>query len=81
MKMKKFFLASTKLNLWLHQNKAEILDSYEGVLLDYLLVKTKRGYAGIYESYETPNSSKYYIEFSKNDEAVDQWCDFFHLTD
>lgn len=79
--MKKFTLASTKLGLWLHQNKAEILDSYEGVLLDYLLVKTKRGYAGVYEHYVNANASDYYIEFSTDDSAIDEWISFFHLTD
>lgn len=53
----------TYLQMWLHQNNAQISDCLEGVLLDNLLVLTKRGWAAIYENAINANASDYIIEF------------------
>ena len=67
--MKKYdFNAS--LEKWLYQNDGEIVEILEGCLLDSYLIETKRGTAAIMETYATPNSSKYTLYFSTDDEAA-----------
>lgn len=59
-----FCIGSTKMNKWLHQNKAQYTGAYcEGCLLDNFMVETKRGVAAIYEHYLNPNSSDYLVKF------------------
>ena len=59
-----FYLGSTQLNKWMHQNRAEYVGCcVEGCLLDSFVVATKRGFAALYEHYLNPNSSDYYVEF------------------
>ena len=63
--IKMFYIGSTDLNMWLHQNKAQFTGDFsEGVLLDNFVVVTKRpAIACIYEHYLNDSSSDYYIEF------------------
>lgn len=62
--MTTFTLNPLNMEKWLHQNAAEHTGDYvEGCLLDNFVVSTKRGFAAIYEKYQNPNSSVYYIEF------------------
>ena len=54
-------ISSIDLNEYLSENAAEIVDSYEGCLLDnYLAYSTTAVYA-IYEKYATANSSVYEV--------------------
>ena len=74
------FILNMNLDKWLHQNGAEdgIIGFVEGCLLDNMIVKTKRGYAGIYEEYRNSNSSVYRIEFQSGDapEVWSHWEEF-----
>ena len=84
--MTKFYIGSTELDKWLHQNKAQRTGAYvEGVLVDSFVAETKRGIAAIYEHYLNANSSDYYIEFADYKNGVlngdvarvlSAWCDF-----
>ena len=82
--MTQFCIGSTKLDKWLHQNKAHYTGAgCEGCLLENFIVETKRGYAAIYEHYLNPNSSDYRIEFVdfkngwKNGECDALWARWY----
>lgn len=77
--MKKIILGSTKLDKWLHQNKAEYTgDFVEGVLLDNFVVMTKRGFAAVYEKYLNSNASGYEIHFETGtaQNVFKEWYEF-----
>ena len=57
-------------NKLIHQNKAEILDGYEGCLLDNMLYTAKRGLFVLYESYLNPNASRYLFKFARTPEEM-----------
>lgn len=62
--MTRFYVGSTQLNKWMHQNKASYTGMFvEGCLLDSFVLETRRGYAFVYEHYLNANSSDYYVEF------------------
>lgn len=61
--MTKFYIGSTELKKWLHQNNGTAVDCVEGCLLDNLLVETKRGLVIIKEHFLNTWSSDYYCEF------------------
>ena len=62
--MTSFYIPSTFLETWIHQNDAEYLGDYvPGCLLDNFTMGTRRGYAAIYEHYLNEWTSDYYIEF------------------
>lgn len=62
-----FYLNPVNLGKLINQNKAELLEFYEGCLQDNTLYITKNnGYMAIYEHYKNPNMSDLYIEFSKD---------------
>lgn len=80
--MTQFILGSTKLNKWLHQNLAEIIDGFDGSLLDNGLYACKNGIAAVYEKYANPNSSIYKVYFARENEpdAVKQIENDFYTT-
>ena len=59
-------LTIKNLNKWLHQNQAEVIDSFPGCLQDYYLVTTKNGRAYIYENYVNSNNSNHCVRFYRN---------------
>ena len=62
---------------WIHQNKGEIIGAIEGVLIDTLLISTKRGLALAAETYQNPNSSIYTITFAADEkQAAAIWDKF-----
>lgn len=62
--MTRFYIRPSKLDMWLHQNRAENTGScVECRLLDNFTVITKRGVAAIYEHYLNEWTSNYYVEF------------------
>lgn len=64
--MKEFnFNGTDFLEMWLHQNGAEIDDIREGSLVDNYLVWCKNGVAIIYERYLNPWSSGYRVRFAR----------------
>lgn len=54
----------------LYQNRAEVIDCFEGCLLDSLLCATRRGYMAILETYVNANMSSYTVHFSKNSDDI-----------
>ena len=70
---------SKTLKKWLKQNDAEIIETVEGVLLDSYLVSCKNGMAAVYEHYATPNSSNYYVEFSRGTEVETDWYEYVSI--
>jgi hypothetical protein len=62
--IKYFLINPINLNRWMQQNKAEYTgDFLDGCLLDNFVVKTKRGYAAVYEKYVNEGMSTYRIEW------------------
>ena len=58
------------------QNEGEVIDCIEGCLLDDFLVECKRGLMAVLETFETTNSSKYTVYFSKfRSEVMRVWMD------
>ena len=74
----RFFLEPCELEKWMHQNGAECVDCVDGVLLDNLFVKTKNGYAAIYEHAQTAWTSVYYVEFDRKqaNTILNKWYQF-----
>ena len=65
---------SGRLNKFLHQNKADVVDVLEGVLLDSFLLTTERGYMVLKETYLNPNASVYTVYFSTDSRKIyDIW--------
>lgn len=76
-----FYIGSNKLDMWLHQNRAECIGNHvEGCLLDNFIVSTKRGVAAIYEHCLNEWSSNYYVEFEPDKKCsgtvMRNWYDF-----
>ena len=75
----------TDFEKWEKQNNAQIIDCYEGCLLDGLVYDCKRGTAFFFEHYLNPNSSGYmfmffpYKEQENNTEYNKAWNDFYSL--
>ena len=59
------------LSKWLEQNKAELIDAYDGCLLDNVLYQCKNGVAAFYEQYVNPNESEYIVEFARENNPED----------
>lgn len=58
----------------LYQNAAHILQTIEGVLLDTMLLRTKRGYMILKETYVNCYTSNYTVYFSTTPETIfDKW--------
>lgn len=75
--MKKYKLNPRGLEKFVHQNKAELIDFYEGCLLDNYLYQGKRGIIAIYESYVNPNMSEYLVVFASDEEEINMiWNEF-----
>ena len=53
------------------QNDAEIIDGFDGCLLDNMLYQAKRGVFAIYEAYVNPNMSRYFFKFARSKEDID----------
>ena len=66
-KEKEFFI--TDLQKWLVQNEAEIIDCFEGCLLDYYVIACKNGTCFVFEECATEWASKYHAYFFKNDHS------------
>jgi hypothetical protein len=65
-------MTASNLEKFLHQNRANIIDCFEGCLLDNLLCYTKHGgIMAIYERYINCWTSGYYIEFTKDKSEAD----------
>ena len=58
-----------RLELWLHQNAAELIEIVEGSLIDNYLYECKRGQAFIYEVYRNEWSSSHRAHFITRKEA------------
>ena len=58
-----------QLDMWLHQNAAELIDMVEGSLTDNYLYECKRGQAFIYEVYRNEWTSSHRIQFITRKEA------------
>ena len=67
--MKKYRF-SGRLDKLLHQNDAEILECADGYLLDNLLIRTKRGYIALIETYVNCWTSNYTLYFSCDYEPI-----------
>lgn len=63
--MTSFYINADKMNMWEHQNCAEVLDFRDGCLLDHFLVYTKNGVAAVHEHYLNPNASNYRVDFAR----------------
>lgn len=78
--MTKINLDSTNLEKFLHQNGADIIDCFDGCLLDNLLCVTKNGGTmAIYERYINCWTSGYYIEYTKDKEEAIKICRDFEM--
>lgn len=67
--MKKYRF-SGRLDKLLYQNDAEILDCADGCLIDNLLIRTKRGYIALIETYVNCWTSNYTLYFSCDYEPI-----------
>ena len=48
---------------WIHQNSAELIDCFEGLLLDNYLFECKRGMCFVFEKYVNTNQSNHVFHF------------------
>ena len=62
--MKTMYLSGDALDMFMHQNKGEVIDCVEGSLLDNLLINTKRGTVALYEHYVNCWTSNYEVKFA-----------------
>lgn len=61
----------------IHQNEGELVDAFDGCLLDNYLYQAKRGMFALYESYVNSNSSRYLFKFARTgDEIRELWDEF-----
>ena len=79
--MKTMYLNSDSLDMFLHQNKGEVIDCVEGCLLDNLLINAKRGTIALYEHYVNCWTSNYEVKFApykteENLNLVNEFDDF-----
>lgn len=75
--MTKGYLPSSGINKFLYQNKAEIVEGYDGCLLDNGLYQAKNGMFALYEHYLNTWSSDYLMIFARTKEEIDKlWNDF-----
>lgn len=71
-----FYLDNERaLNKWIAQNKAILLDSCEGCLLDNYLFECDKGMALVTEHFVNTNYSDYKIQFSKKEETCNKFWD------
>ena len=73
----KQYLFTGDVDKWTKQNSGTIIDCVEGVLIDNLLIETKRGYAALIERPTTEWTSAYTIYFSRDNAAYDFFYDYF----
>ena len=59
----------------IYQNRAEVVDIIEGVLLDSYLLETKRGYMILKDTYLNPNQSIYTIYYSTDSDKIQEVWD------
>lgn len=72
--MKQYKLNPGILDKFIYQNKAEIVDCIDGVLLDDLLFYTRRGMIALFETYVNSNMSDFTVYFSTDTgEIWDLW--------
>lgn len=78
-----FICSSDFLDMWLYQNKAELLECVEGCLLDNMLFSIKGGTAAIYEHHVNPNASDYRIYCTEAGSSAEEdlFHDFYELCD
>ena len=74
------------LQMWIKQNRAEIIDAADGCLIDNLVYACKHGTAFFMESYLNPNASEHVITFFQNSETdrpeyLEMWERIEHLQD
>ena len=75
--MRKFKLDPAAFDKFIFQNKADLIETFEGCLLDNYLYQGKRGMFAIYEKYVNPNMSEYLVVFAKNENEIDRlWSEF-----
>lgn len=75
----KAFELNMDINKWMHQNKAECLEFFEGCLLDNYFLYCKRGNAFVYEHFLNSNSSNYrvfYFTHKEIKESPDEYTRF-----
>ena len=66
---------------WLHQNRAEYVDTFEGCLMDNHMFACKRGYCAVYEIPRNEWQSIHLFRFApyRDEEAVEklwsEWLD------
>lgn len=75
--MKKYKVNFESLEKFLQQNEADVIDCSDGVLIDNLLLATKRGYIALIETYVNCWSSCYTLYF---DEQLDPVYEVFEKT-
>lgn len=64
------------IQMWLWQNEAEVIDGFDGCLLDNTFYACKNGIATFYESYVNPNESEYIVYFARDSHPDDiQWVE------
>lgn len=75
--MRKYKLNPRSFDKFIYQNKAELIDFYEGCLLDNYLYQTKRGVMAIYEQYVNCWTSEFLVIFASDEKEISQiWCEF-----
>lgn len=73
----KQYLLNWDVDKWIKQNAGTVIDIVDGVLIDNLLIETKRGYAALIERPTTEWTSAYTLYFSTDDAAYDYFYDYF----
>lgn len=76
--MKKFVVNPKALEKFLHQNKATIIDAFDGCLLDNYLCETKRGVMAIYERFVNEWTSSYTVIFAADSNDRIRVCNDFY---
>lgn len=56
------------LNKWMNQNKAEIIETFPSVLLDYYVLSCKNGICFVFDQYVNSCASAYKAYYFRNDE-------------
>lgn len=62
----------------LHQNDAQLIDTFEGCLIDNYLYQARRGVFALFESYVNTWSSRYIFKFARTAADIEKLTKEFY---
>ena len=62
----------------LHQNDAQLIDTFEGCLIDNYLYQARRGVFALFESYVNTWNSRYIFKFARTAADIEELTNEFY---